>query len=57
MRPAHPTAIRSAEAVNAEIRALWARAGRSLTPLEQERYQCLLVEWASAVRADVAEAA
>ncbi|MFD7897504.1 hypothetical protein [Streptomyces sp. SID4917] len=43
--------------VNAEIRALWARAGSSLPPAEQERYQRLLVEWAAAVRADVVTAA
>ncbi|MEV6420020.1 hypothetical protein [Streptomyces sp. NPDC051662] len=50
-------AVRSAAVVNAEIRALWARAGGALPPAEQERYQRLLVEWAVAVRADVVEAA
>ncbi|MFE1957710.1 hypothetical protein [Streptomyces sp. NPDC059479] len=49
--------VRSAAVVNAEIRALWARAGSSLPPAEQERYQRLLVEWAAAVRADVVTAA
>ena len=48
---------RSAADVNAEIRALWARAGSALSAAEQERYQRLLVEWAAAVRADVVEAA
>ncbi|MFF3755159.1 hypothetical protein ACFYYH_32750 [Streptomyces sp. NPDC002018] len=43
--------------VNREIRALWARAGSTLSPTEQERYQRLLVEWAAAVRADVVTAA
>ncbi|WP_330174982.1 hypothetical protein OG875_16460 [Streptomyces sp. NBC_01498] len=49
--------VRPAGVVNAEIRALWARAGRALSPVEQETYQRLLVEWAAAVRADVVEAA
>ncbi|MCF3964575.1 hypothetical protein [Streptomyces fuscigenes] len=48
---------RSAAAVNTQIRALWARAGASLGPAEQERYQQLLVEWAAAVKADVVTAA
>ncbi|MGW2262125.1 hypothetical protein ACWCXE_30640 [Streptomyces sp. NPDC001780] len=50
-------AVRSAAVVNAEIRALWGRAGGALSPAEQEHYQRLLVEWAAAVRADVVEAA
>lgn len=50
--PARPAAV-----VNAEIRALWARAGRALSTAEQQEYQRLLVEWAAAVRADVVEAA
>ncbi|MFC9430983.1 hypothetical protein [Streptomyces sp. NPDC056987] len=54
---ASPFPVRSAAVVNAEIRALWARAGSSLSSAEQERYQRLLVEWAAAVRADVVEAA
>ncbi|MEV4973297.1 hypothetical protein [Streptomyces scopuliridis] len=54
---AGPAAVRSAAVVNAEIRALWARAGGALPPAEQERYQRLLVEWAAAVHADVVEAA
>ncbi|MEU9746075.1 MULTISPECIES: hypothetical protein [Streptomyces] len=49
--------VRPAAVVNAEIRALWARAGRALSPAEQQEYQRLLVEWAAAVRADVVEAA
>ncbi|MFD5748148.1 hypothetical protein ACFXKG_07170 [Streptomyces sp. NPDC059255] len=54
---ASPSPVRSAAVVNAEIRALWARAGSALSSAEQERYQRLLVEWAAAVRADVVEAA
>ncbi|MFJ8001154.1 hypothetical protein ACIQ7D_29190 [Streptomyces sp. NPDC096310] len=58
-KSASPSAspVRSAAVVNAEIRALWARAGSALSSAEQERYQRLLVEWAAAVRADVVEAA
>ncbi|WP_078849873.1 hypothetical protein [Streptomyces sp. NRRL F-5126] len=52
-----PGSGRSAADVNARIRALWARAGATLTPAEQERYQELLVEWAAAVKADVVPAA
>jgi hypothetical protein len=48
---------RSAADVNTQIRALWTRAGTSLTPADQERYQQLLVEWAAAVKADVVRAA
>jgi hypothetical protein len=55
--PASSGALRPAAVVNSEIRALWTRAGGSLAPREQERYQRLLVEWAAAVRADIVEAA
>jgi hypothetical protein len=56
-RSAEQAPERSAAAVNLKIRALWARAGSSLSPEEQERYQRLLVEWAAAVRSEVVEAA
>jgi hypothetical protein len=49
--------VRSAAVVNMRIRALWARSGGALSPADQDRYQCLLEEWAAAVRADVVEAA
>ncbi|WP_329456635.1 hypothetical protein [Streptomyces sp. NBC_01497] len=52
-----PGLERSAADVNVQIRALWTRAGASLSPVEQERYQQLLVEWAAAVKADVVPAA
>ncbi|MFE4176887.1 hypothetical protein ACFRR7_33415 [Streptomyces sp. NPDC056909] len=55
--PSACDSVRSAAVVNAEIRALWARAGSALSSAEQERYQRLLVEWAAAVRADVVTAA
>lgn len=41
--------------MNAEIRALWPPG--AVEPTDRERYQRLLVEWADAVRRDVAEAA
>ncbi|MFE3829896.1 hypothetical protein [Streptomyces sp. NPDC059092] len=56
-KSASPYPVRSAAVVNADIRALWGRAGGALSSAEQERYQRLLVEWAAAVRADVVEAA
>jgi len=45
--------------VNAEIRALWLRAGGVLGPVERAVYAALVVEWAAAVRAEqqVADAA
>ncbi|MFJ8871109.1 hypothetical protein ACIRD6_35820 [Streptomyces sp. NPDC102473] len=55
--PAVPASVRSAAAVNEEIRALWQRSGGVLTPEGQREYERLLVEWAAAVRADVVEAA
>ncbi|MFJ4920780.1 hypothetical protein [Streptomyces sp. NPDC088725] len=57
---AQPRPVRSAAVVNAEIRALWTRAGgagRALSEAEQDRYQRLLVEWAASIRADVVTAA
>lgn len=47
--------IRSADAINAEIRLLWA-AG-ALRPEDQDRYARLVVEWEAAVRAEVPAAA
>jgi hypothetical protein len=52
-----PGSVRSAAAVNEEIRALWERNGRVLSPAERDRYRALLVEWAAAVRGEQAEAA
>lgn len=53
----HPAPARSAAVVNEEIRALWAASGGVLSPSERARYEVLLVEWAVASRAGVAEAA
>ncbi|MGW1154415.1 hypothetical protein ACWD45_24425 [Streptomyces rubiginosohelvolus] len=54
--PAQPPHARSLAAVNEEIRALLS-AGGLVSPEGRLRYQELLVEWAAAVRGDVAEAA
>ncbi|MFD5137425.1 hypothetical protein ACFWMX_14485 [Streptomyces sp. NPDC058378] len=55
--PVVPGFVRSAAVVNEEIRALWQRSGGVLAPEGQREYERLLVEWAAAVQADVAEAA
>ncbi|WP_405739632.1 hypothetical protein OG885_37655 [Streptomyces sp. NBC_00028] len=49
--------VRSAAEVNEQIRALWLRAGGSLSPQEREEYELLVVEWAAAIRGSVIEAA
>ncbi|EMF26889.1 hypothetical protein H114_21938 [Streptomyces gancidicus BKS 13-15] len=49
--------MRSAAEVNEQIRALWLRAGGSLSAQEREEYEMLVVEWAAAIRGRVVEAA
>ncbi|WAZ20258.1 hypothetical protein STRCI_001359 [Streptomyces cinnabarinus] len=49
--------VRSAAEVNEQIRALWVRAGGTLSAQERAEYELLVVEWAAAIRADVIEAA
>ena len=49
--------VRSAAAVNEQIRALWMRAGGSLSAQERAEYELLVVEWAKAIRGEVIEAA
>jgi hypothetical protein len=49
--------VRSAAEVNEEIRALWLRAGGSLSAQERAEYELLVVEWAAAIRDDVIKAA
>ncbi|MBK3644934.1 hypothetical protein ACFV29_27115 [Streptomyces sp. NPDC059690] len=49
--------VRSAAEVNEQIRALWMRAGGSLSAQERTEYELLVVEWAEAIRGDVIEAA
>ncbi|WP_371796789.1 hypothetical protein [Streptomyces sp. NBC_01718] len=55
--PSPATPVRSPDAVNEDIRALWARSGAVLSPEGRREYERLLVEWAAAVREDVVEAA
>ncbi|MFF3847968.1 hypothetical protein [Streptomyces sp. NPDC002328] len=52
-----PGSVRSAAEVNEQIRALWLRAGGSLSPQERAEYELLVVEWAAAVRGAVVKAA
>ncbi|KAB1140494.1 hypothetical protein F7R91_35955 [Streptomyces luteolifulvus] len=52
-----PGSVRSAAEVNEQIRALWLRAGGSLTAKERAEYELLVVEWAAAIRGEVIEAA
>lgn len=52
-----PGSVRSADAVNEDIRALMLRAGGHLKPEDRAVYQRLIAEWAAAVRAEVVEAA
>jgi hypothetical protein len=49
--------VRSAAEVNERIRALWRRAGGSLTAQQRAEYELLVVEWAEAMRDEVVEAA
>ncbi|MET8829406.1 hypothetical protein ABZX40_26130 [Streptomyces sp. NPDC004610] len=49
--------VRSAAEVNQQIRALWLRAGGSLSVQERAEYELLVVEWAAAVRGEIVEAA
>jgi hypothetical protein len=52
-----PGSVRSAAALNEQIRALWIRAGGYLSPQERVEYELLVVQWAAAVRAEIVEAA
>ncbi|WP_328684689.1 hypothetical protein OG226_40510 [Streptomyces sp. NBC_01261] len=52
-----PGSVRSASEVNEQIRALWLRAGGSLSTEEREEYELLVVEWAKAIRDEVIAAA
>jgi hypothetical protein len=54
--PARDSARCAAE-LNERIRALWRRAGGSLSAQEREEYELLVVEWAAAMRGEVIEAA
>ncbi|MFE9774584.1 hypothetical protein ACFYOV_23495 [Streptomyces sp. NPDC005931] len=52
-----PGSVRPAAEVNEQIRALWLRAGGSLSAEERAEYELLVVEWAAAIRDGVVEAA
>jgi hypothetical protein len=52
-----PGSARSAAEVNEHIRALWLRAGGSLSAQERSEYELLVVEWAEAIREQIIEAA
>ena len=54
---ASPGSVRSAAELNVQIRALWRRAGGTLSEQERVEYELLVVEWASAIRGEVIEAA
>ncbi|MFE2969936.1 hypothetical protein ACFXKC_40970 [Streptomyces sp. NPDC059340] len=47
-----PGSARSAEALNELIRALWERAGGTLSVEQRAEYEAYVVEWAAAVRAE-----
>ncbi|MFF3914499.1 hypothetical protein ACFYZB_13570 [Streptomyces sp. NPDC001852] len=49
--------VRSAAELNEQIRALWLRAGGTLSAQERAEYELLVVEWAEAIRGAVVEAA
>ncbi|MEV5490397.1 hypothetical protein AB0L47_20715 [Streptomyces bobili] len=49
--------VRSAAELNDQIRALWMRAGGTLSPQERAEYELLVVEWAAAIRGAVVKAA
>ncbi|MFE9685488.1 hypothetical protein ACFYXC_25890 [Streptomyces sp. NPDC002701] len=59
MSPDSPTtgSARSAAVLNEQIRALWIRAGGSLSTQERAEYELLIVQWAAAVRDEIVEAA
>lgn len=52
-----PGSVRSAAAVNAEIRALWPHPSMRLTTKQRQAYEQLLEEWATAVRTEIVKAA
>ncbi|MDR3080838.1 MAG: hypothetical protein LBV60_07905 [Streptomyces sp.] len=48
---------RSAHDLNERIRALWLRAGGSLSAQERAEYELLVVQWAAAIRGEVVKVA
>lgn len=55
--PQNPGSARSADELNDEIRALWFRAGGTLTPADRAEYEQLLARWAAALKNEITEAA
>jgi hypothetical protein len=55
--PASPGSTRSAVELNELIRALWQRAGGTLSAEQRREYEVLVTEWAAAVRAEIVTAA
>ncbi|WP_369239777.1 hypothetical protein AB5J56_37915 [Streptomyces sp. R21] len=49
--------VRSAAALNEQIRALWMRTSGTLSAQERAEYELLVVEWAAAIRGEVIKAA
>ncbi|GAA3137283.1 hypothetical protein GCM10010521_24320 [Streptomyces rameus] len=52
-----PGSLRSAAELNEQIRALWLRAGGTLSAQERAEYELLVIQWAAAIRSRVIEAA
>jgi hypothetical protein len=52
-----PGSARSAAELNEQIRALWLRAGGTLSAQQRAAYELLVIEWAAAMRRRVVEAA
>ncbi|MFE7073472.1 hypothetical protein ACFU96_25635 [Streptomyces sp. NPDC057620] len=52
-----PGSVRSAAALNEQIRALWIRSGGYLSTQERIEYELLVVQWAAAVQEEIVEAA
>jgi len=55
--PSAPGPVRSAAAVNQDIRALWSDPRVQLSAADRAELERLYAEWAAAKRAEVAEAA
>ncbi|MFP3989888.1 hypothetical protein U9R90_20935 [Streptomyces sp. E11-3] len=53
-KPEPCRSVRSADVVNDQIRALWARAGGRLGTEQRREYERLIAEWAAAVRRESA---
>lgn len=54
--PSSPGSVRSAAALNEQIRALWVRANGQLSAEDRRAYEALVVAWAAAVLGERATA-